>query len=94
MTDSALPEVSVGAPIGPSPIASLDDLIAQLQERRIEQMLHIAFLMAEDADPTEAEDKLRWIESLLVTMRLHSRPSQDGRNERGALSSPPEETAP
>ena len=33
-------------------------------------MLHIAVLMAEDADPTEAEDRLRQIEALLVTMRL------------------------
>lgn len=70
MTGPTLPQVGVGAPIDPARIASLDDLIAQAEERRIEQMLHIAFLMAEDADPTEAEDKLRQIEALLVTMRL------------------------
>ena len=64
MTGTTFPPVSVGAPIDPARVASIDDLIAQLQERRVEQMLHIAFLMAEDADPTEAEDRLRQIEAM------------------------------
>ena len=70
MTGLTLPQVGLGAPIDPARIVSLKDLIAQAEERRVEQMLHIAFLMAEDADPSEAEDRLRQIEALLVTMRL------------------------
>ena len=70
MTSSTLPEIGLGAPIDPARIACLDDLIAQAEERRVEQMLHIAFLMAEDADPSEAEDSLRQIEALLMTVRL------------------------
>jgi len=94
VTGPTLSHIGVGAPIGPGGIASLDDLIAQAEERRVERMLHIAFLMAEDADPAEAEEGLRRIKSLLVTMRLHCRPSGDRRSDRSALSSPPEETPP
>ena len=51
-------------------LAALDRLIAVLEERRVEQMLHIAFLMADEADTTEAEAELREIEAALARMRL------------------------
>lgn len=45
-------------------------MIAVLEERRIEQMLHIAFRMAEEADTIEAEAELREIETALARMRV------------------------
>lgn len=58
-------------------LAGLDSLIREAEERRVEQMLHIAFLIADDADTAEAEDGLRQMEALLMSMRvqhlIHSR---------------------
>ncbi|GJD94755.1 hypothetical protein OCOJLMKI_1959 [Methylobacterium iners] len=51
-------------------LSGLDRLITILEERRIEQMLHIAFRMAEDADTTEAEAGLREIEAAFARMRV------------------------
>lgn len=50
-------------------LATLDRLISEAEERRVEQMLEIAAVLAEDKDATEAEDGLRQIEQLLVRMR-------------------------
>ena len=58
--------------------ARLDRLIAEVEERRVDQMIHIAFLMADDADTTEAEDGLREIEALLVRMRVQRLMQQSG----------------
>lgn len=58
--------------------ARLDRLIVEVEERRVEQMIHIAFLMADDANTTEAEDGLREIEALLVTMRVQRLMRQSG----------------
>lgn len=52
-------------------LAALDRLIAVLEERRVEQMLRIAFLMADEADATEAEAGLREVETALARMRVH-----------------------
>lgn len=58
--------------------ATLDHLITEAEERRVEQMLHIATVLAEDKDATEAEEGLRQIENLLMRMRAHraAKPSQ------------------
>ena len=80
MTGTTLPCVGVGASIDPSRIVGVGALITQAEERHVEQMLQIAFLMAEGVDTAEAEDGLRQIELLLVTMRLHARLSRDGQS--------------
>jgi hypothetical protein len=50
-------------------LATLERLISEAEERRIEQMIQIATVLADDEDATEAEDGLRQIEELLVHMR-------------------------
>lgn len=61
-------------------LANLDLLIGETEERRIEQMLHIAFLMAGDEDTIEAEDRLQQIEMLLAKMRVQRIMQQSGPN--------------
>lgn len=51
-------------------LAGLDRLIAVLEERRVEQMIRIAFLIADETDTTEAEAELREIEAALARMRV------------------------
>lgn len=50
-------------------LATLNRLMGEVEDRRVEQMLHIATVLAEDEDPTEAKDGLRQIEELLAYMR-------------------------
>ncbi|GJD93317.1 hypothetical protein [Methylobacterium iners] len=59
-------------------LAGLDRLIRETEERRVEQMLHIAFLMADEADTTESEESLRQIEALLARMRVQRVMLQSG----------------
>ena len=66
--------------------AALDHLIAEAGERRIEQMLHIATLLAVDDDATEAEADLRQIENLLMRMRAHRAGEPSLRSEVSATS--------
>lgn len=51
----------------------LDRLISQAEERRIEQMIRISRMHAANEDPTEAEDDLRKLHSLLRGMREQRR---------------------
>ena len=61
--------------------ATLDHLIAEAEERRTKQMLHIATLLAGDEDTTEVEAELRQIENLLMRMRAHRSAEPSQRNE-------------
>ncbi|MCJ2131321.1 hypothetical protein [Methylobacterium sp. E-045] len=48
---------------------ALGSLIARGEERRVNAMIHIAFLEAEDQNPHEARADLMAIEKFLKTMR-------------------------
>lgn len=50
-------------------LSTLDRLISEAEARRIEQMLHIATLLADGESAAEAEDGLRQIQQLLMRMR-------------------------
>lgn len=50
-------------------LTELNHLIAQAEERRIEQILHIAALSANDESVTAAEERLRRIGELLAKMK-------------------------
>ena len=43
----------------PDRLSTLDHLISEAEARRVEQMLHIATLLAEDKNAAEAENDLR-----------------------------------
>jgi len=57
-------------------LGTLDHLISEAEARRIEQMLHIASLLAEGESATEAENDLRQIQDLLARMRAQRRTEQ------------------
>ena len=50
-------------------LAALERIIAAAEERRVDQMIRIAVLLAEEQDPTETQDALRRTERLLRIMR-------------------------
>jgi hypothetical protein len=50
-------------------LAALERIIAAAEERRIEQMIRIAVLLAEEQDPSEAQEALRRTERLLKIMQ-------------------------
>ncbi|WP_156394066.1 hypothetical protein [Methylobacterium sp. Leaf94] len=50
-------------------LAALERIIATAEERRVDQMIRIAVLLAEEQDPTDAQDALRRTERLLKIMR-------------------------
>lgn len=50
-------------------LVELDYLITQAEERRIEQILYIAALSANDESVAKAEERLRHIGKLLASMR-------------------------
>jgi hypothetical protein len=50
-------------------LGALERIIAKAEERRVDTMIHIAFLEADDLDSTEAHTDLVGIEKLLKTMR-------------------------
>ena len=50
-------------------LGAFDRLINQAQERRVDLIIHIAFLEADEASSTEAHTELADIEKLLKTMR-------------------------
>jgi len=54
-------------------LGTLDHLISEAEERRIEQMLHIATLLADGESASEAEEGLRQIQQLLMRMRAQQR---------------------
>ncbi|GJD96644.1 hypothetical protein [Methylobacterium iners] len=58
------------AGIAESQFSGLSPLIREAEERRTEQTLYMAFLVADDADTDEAEDGLRQIKALLMRMRV------------------------
>ena len=51
-------------------LSTLDHLISEAEARRVEQMLHIATLLAEDKNAAEAENDLRQIHGLLKRLRV------------------------
>jgi hypothetical protein len=50
-------------------LGALERIIAKAEERRVDTMIHIAFLEADDLNSTEAHADLAAIEKLLKTMR-------------------------
>ena len=50
-------------------LGALDRIIAGAEERRVEQMIHIAVLLADEGDPTETQAELARTERLLRIMR-------------------------
>lgn len=50
-------------------LAALERIIAAAEERRIEQMIRIAVLLAEEQDPSDAQEALRRTERLLKIMQ-------------------------
>ena len=54
-------------------ISTLDHLIREAEARRIEQMLHIATLLADGESASKAEEGLRQIQQLLMRMRAQQR---------------------
>jgi hypothetical protein len=57
-------------------LSTLDRLITEAEARRIDQMLHIATLLADGESATEAENGLRHIQQLLMRMRAQQRVEQ------------------
>lgn len=51
-------------------LGALDHLISEAEARRVDQMLYIATLLAEDESATDAENDLRQIHGLLKRMRV------------------------
>ena len=54
-------------------LSALERIIAKAEERRVDSMLQIAFLEADDLNSTEAHADLAAIEKLLKTMRKQRR---------------------
>lgn len=50
-------------------LGALNRIIAGAEERRVEQMIHIAVLLADEGDPTETRAELARTERLLRIMR-------------------------
>lgn len=50
-------------------LGALERIIAKAEERRVDTMIQIAFLEADDLDSTEAHASLAAVEKLLKTMR-------------------------
>lgn len=50
-------------------LGALERIIAKAEERRVDTMIQIAFLEADDMDSTEAHASLAAAEKLLKTMR-------------------------
>jgi len=50
-------------------LAALERIIAAAEERRVDQMIRIAVLLAEEQDPSDVQDALRRTERLLKIMR-------------------------
>ena len=50
-------------------LAAVERIIAAAEERRIEQMIRIAVLLAEEQDPSDAQEALRRTERLLKIMQ-------------------------
>lgn len=50
-------------------LGAMDRIIARAAERRVEHMIHIAVLLADEKDPTDAQAELARIERLLRIMR-------------------------
>ena len=57
-------------------LTGLNHLISQAEARRIEQMLHIATLLADGESASEAESDLRQIQQLLMRMRAQRQVEQ------------------
>jgi hypothetical protein len=57
-------------------LSTLDRLITEAEARRIDQMLHIATLLADGESAAEAENGLRRIQQLLMRMRAQQRVEQ------------------
>jgi hypothetical protein len=54
-------------------LCALERIIAKAEERRVDTMIQIAFLEADDLNSTEAHTDLAAIEKLLKTMRKQRR---------------------
>lgn len=50
-------------------LGALGRIIARAEERRVEQMIHIAVLLADEGDPIETQAELARTERLLRIMR-------------------------
>lgn len=50
-------------------LGALERIVRAAEERRVEQMILIAVLLAEERDPAEAQEELRRTERLLKIMR-------------------------
>jgi hypothetical protein len=67
-------------------LAAVERIIATAEQRRVEQMIHIAVLLAEEGDAAETQEELRRTERLLKIMRTqrslligaHSGPRSEG----------------
>lgn len=57
------------APLIEEGLGAFDRLITRAQERRVQLMIHIAFLEADELSSTEAHTELANIENLLKTMQ-------------------------